>query len=78
MNPYIKSIVWLVSCGGIGYVLLELTKPNGKKLQAIRESAGVPFLTEQQRQKQLFMQKLQQSTLAQKIPIDNSKSKDEK
>lgn len=77
MHPYIKSIVWLVSCGGIGYVLLELTKPNEAKLQAIRESANLP-LSEEQRRKQLFMQKFQQSTIAKTISIDNSKSKDEK
>lgn len=79
MNPFVKSIVWLVSCGGIGYVLLELTKPNESKLRAIRESAaGSSSLTEEQRRKELFLQKFKQTTEAKPIYVENSKTKNEK
>lgn len=62
MNPYIKSIVWLVGFGGAGYVLMELTKPNEAKLAAIRNSSERQSLNEKEKQKLLFMQKLQEAT----------------
>lgn len=62
MNPYIKSIVWLVGFGGLGYVLMELTNPSEAKIAQIRNSSERQLLNEKEKQKQLFMQKLQEAT----------------
>lgn len=62
MNPYIKSIVWLVGCGGAGYVLMELTKPSEFKLEEIRKTSNPVLLNERDKKKQLFMSKIEEAT----------------
>lgn len=59
MQRYFKSVVWLVGCGGVGYVLLQLTQPNEQKIGEIRRSAQ--FTREQNRNTQLLMDKLKES-----------------
>lgn len=61
MNVYIKSVVYLVAFGGIGYVLSELTKPSKEKLELIkRQQGGGPIVDKGQ--KALFMQKLKEAS----------------
>jgi len=60
MQRIIKSVFWLVGCGGVGYVLLQLTQPSDQKIAEIRKSAH--FTSEQNRKAQLFMDKLKEST----------------
>lgn len=62
MNPYFRSIAWLIGCGGIGYVLMETTKPNEAKIAQIRNSSDRQLFNEREKQKLLFMQKLQEAT----------------
>lgn len=62
MYRYIKSIFWLVGFGGVGYVLMEVTKPNEAKIAQIRNSCERQALNEKDKQKMLFMQKLQEAT----------------
>lgn len=52
----------MVGFGGIGYMLMEFTKPNEAKLAEIRNSSHRQPQTEQERKKALFMQKLQEAT----------------
>lgn len=61
MNPYIKSVFWLVGCGGLGYMLMEVTKPNAAKIAEIRNSCNREMQTERERKKALFMEKLQEA-----------------
>lgn len=61
MNPYLQSIVWLVGCGGIGYVLLELTTPSESKIAEIRSSFSRESLHQRDHQKALFMEKLKEA-----------------
>lgn len=59
MQRYIKSVFWLVGCSGLGYVLLQLTQPSEVKIREIRKSAQ--FTSEQNRQAQLFMDRLKEA-----------------
>lgn len=61
MNPYVQSLLWLAGCGGIGFALLELTKPNEEKLRAIRDASERQALNERDRKKALFMEKLSEA-----------------
>lgn len=58
-NPYIKSLIWLISFGGIGYGLLRLTEPSEEKLAKIRATTAGVNLSEDEKKKLLFLQKLQ-------------------
>ncbi|EDW28887.1 GL19414 [Drosophila persimilis] len=61
-NPYLKSILWLVSFGGIGYGLMLLTEPNAEKIERIKASArGHPNQTDDEKKKALFMKRLQEA-----------------
>lgn len=61
-NPYIKSLIWLISFGGIGYGLLRLTEPSEEKLAKIRATTAGVHLSEDEKKKLLFLQKLQAVT----------------
>lgn len=61
-NPYIKSLIWLISFGGIGYGLLRLTEPSEEKLAKIRATTAGVNLSEDEKKKLLFLQKLQAVT----------------
>lgn len=60
MQRIIKSVFWLVGCSGVGYILLQLTQPSEQKIAEIVRSNR--FTSEQNRQAQLFMDKLKEST----------------
>lgn len=60
MQRYIKSVFWLVGCGGLGYVLLQLTQPSEYKIAEIRKSSH--FTSEQNRNAKLLMEKLKQTS----------------
>lgn len=62
MNPYLQSLVWLVGCGGVGYVLLELTTPSESKINEIRNATSRHALNQRDQQKALFMEKLKEAT----------------
>lgn len=72
MNPYIKSIVWLIGFGGTGYVLMELTKPNAAKIAEIRRSSDRQAFNEKDKQKALFMQKLQEATQSKPVYLKST------
>lgn len=64
MNAILKSAVYLTVFGGLGYVLLEVSKPNKAKLDELkrkhqRSSAEV---AEAHSKKALFMQKLKEAS----------------
>lgn len=61
MHPYLQSIVWLVGFGGIGYALLEITKPSEAKLAEIRNASNRVTLSQGDKQKALFMEKLKEA-----------------
>lgn len=67
-NPYIKSLIWLVSLGGTGYALLLLTEPSAEKLDKIKSSSSNTHISEDERKKLLFMQRLKEAT-TDKTPI---------
>lgn len=58
---YFKSFLWLTALGGLGYGLLQLTQPSEEKLSKIREYSKSTSLTEEEKRKILFMQKLQEA-----------------
>ncbi|XP_061390821.1 uncharacterized protein LOC133326154 [Musca vetustissima] len=58
-NPYVKSLIWLVAFGGIGYGLLRLTEPSEEKLAKIRSTTAGVHLSEDEQKKILFLRKLQ-------------------
>lgn len=60
-NPYVKSLIWLVGFGGIGYGLMLLTEPNAEKIERIRASGSPTQLSEDEKKKALFMKKLQEA-----------------
>jgi len=59
MQRYIKSVFWLVGCSGVGYVLLKLTQPSEFQIAEIRKSSQ--FTKEQNRNAQLFMDRLKEA-----------------
>ncbi|XP_017477431.1 PREDICTED: uncharacterized protein LOC108367347 [Rhagoletis zephyria] len=68
-NPYVKSLIWLVCAGGGGYGLLRLTAPSEEKLERIRATGGPAHLTEEERKKLLFMQRMRDAATGQAPPI---------
>lgn len=60
MNVYIKSAAYLAVFGGIGYVLLEVTKPSKETLEEIKRKQGVT--AEDTSKKALFMKKLKEAS----------------
>ncbi|XP_055592883.1 uncharacterized protein LOC129744402 [Uranotaenia lowii] len=76
MNVYIKSAIYLTVCGGIGYVLLEVTKPNKEKIAKINENQAPIAYGESAKKKALFMQKLREASES-KDPIYIPKQKDQ-
>lgn len=69
MYRYLRSAGWLIGCGGIGYVLLEMTKPSEEKLRAIRNVTHPQVLRERDQKKALFMQKLSEAAGAGAKPV---------
>lgn len=59
MYVWVKSVVYLALFGGIGYGLLEVTKPSEEKIKQFRYP-GVD--TEEKTKKALFMKKLEQAS----------------
>jgi len=72
---YIKSLLWLVGLGGLGFGLLKLTSPSSEKIAEIK-SKNSAYLTEDEKRKLLFIQRLKQSTT--ETPIYSQKTKDSK
>ena len=66
-NAYIKSLLWLVSLGGIGYGLLLFTEPSQEKLEKIKASASRPHSIEDEKKKLLFTKLLKEP--ATEVPI---------
>ncbi|XP_049282932.1 uncharacterized protein LOC125763622 [Anopheles funestus] len=64
MYVWIKSAVYLAVFGGIGYGLLELTKPSEDKLKQLRYSS---LDSDEKNKKALFMKKLQQASYEEPI-----------
>lgn len=60
-NPYVKSFFWLLSIGGLGYGLMILTAPSAEKIAKIRATAAGISLTEDEKQKILFLRKLREA-----------------
>ncbi|ETN60677.1 hypothetical protein AND_007702 [Anopheles darlingi] len=58
MYVWIKSAAYLVVFGGLGYGLLELTKPSEEKLSQLRYSS---VATDEENKKALFMKKIQEA-----------------
>lgn len=69
MSPYLQSAVWLIGCGGIGYVLLELTKPSADKLRTIRQSSERQLVDAQHQKNELLMQKLSAAATGNAKPV---------
>lgn len=74
MNALIKSAVYLTVFGGIGYVLLEVTKPNPERLAEIKRKQGVT--ADDTSKKALFLQKLKEASESSE-PIYLKKKKSE-
>ncbi|XP_050078891.1 uncharacterized protein LOC126565726 [Anopheles maculipalpis] len=64
MYVWVKSVVYLAVFGGLGYGLLELTKPSEEKINQLRYSA---VDSEEKSKKALFMKKLQQASYEEPI-----------
>ncbi|EDW63983.1 uncharacterized protein [Drosophila virilis] len=60
-NPYVKSVLWLVGFGGIGYGLMLLTEPSAEKIERIKASGSPGQYNADDKKKALFMQKLQEA-----------------
>ncbi|XP_065355551.1 uncharacterized protein LOC135949996 [Calliphora vicina] len=71
-NPYVKSLFWLLSIGGLGYGLMVLTAPSEEKLAKIRATTGGIHITQDEKNKVLFLKKLQEAA-NQKDPIYSKK-----
>ncbi|XP_053958949.1 uncharacterized protein LOC128863693 [Anastrepha ludens] len=68
-NPYVKSLIWLVCAGGIGYGLLRLTEPSEEKIQRIKETGGATHLSNEELKKLQFMQRMREAASGQTPPI---------
>lgn len=69
---YIKSFLWLVSLGGLGYGLMVLTAPSQEKIDAIKAKNKI-YLSEEEKKKALFLERLQKATTEEPIYLRNSK-----
>lgn len=67
-NPYVKSLIWLLSIGGLGYGLMILTAPSEEKIAKTRATTAGIHLTEDEKNKVLFLRKLQEAA-NQKDPV---------
>ncbi|BFF96032.1 uncharacterized protein DMAD_13311 [Drosophila madeirensis] len=77
-NPYLKSLFWLVSFGGIGYGLMRLTEPNADKIDRIKASVrGNIHQTDDEKRKALFMKRLQEAA-ATSTPLYRTPTGDKK
>lgn len=72
-NVYTRSLMWLVSCSGIGYVLLLVTRPSEEKLARIRATTSRRENYENDRRQQLFTQQLQKA-IGMNVPQEASGS----
>ncbi|XP_055539150.1 uncharacterized protein LOC129726462 [Wyeomyia smithii] len=77
MNAIVKSAVYLTAIGGIGYVLLEVTKPSKARLDELKRQhqRGSAEAAEAQSKKALFMQKIKEAAES-KEPIYLKKKED--
>lgn len=64
MHRIIKSIFWLVGCGGVGFALFTASQPSEKTLEDIRRASKDPnFYTRDHRAThQKLMDKLKEAT----------------
>lgn len=60
-NIYVRSLMWLVCSGGLGYALLLITRPSEEKLARIRATTSRPENYENEKRYKLFSQKLQEA-----------------
>lgn len=65
-NPYVKSLFWLLSIGGLGYGLMIVTAPSEEKIAKIRATTAGVHLTEDEKKKVLFLKKLQEAAYLKK------------
>lgn len=68
---YVKSLIYLSSLGGLGYVLLLFTEPSREKLEKIKESVSKAHLREDEQKNLLFAKRLKGSTI--EVPIYTKK-----
>lgn len=78
MNAILKSAIYLAVFGGVGYVLLEVTKPSKARLDELKRQhqRGGAEATEAYKKKALFMQKLKEASESSE-PIYLKKKKEE-
>lgn len=55
MQAYLKSLFYLVSFTGAGYILMKLTEPNAEKLKKIQKTGSVADLSYEQKKTQLML-----------------------
>lgn len=55
---YLKSLFYLATFSGAGYVLLKLTEPSQEKLQKIRQTGSSSDYTYEQKKKKLMLDTL--------------------
>lgn len=60
-NAYVKSLIWLLTFGGIGYGLMIVTEPSEEKLNRIRNSSSSTHLSNEDKNKLIFLQKLKEA-----------------
>lgn len=56
MERIVKSVLWLVGCTGLGFVLLQVTQPNEAKIAEIKK-----YSQSNPNQNQLLIQKIKES-----------------
>lgn len=61
LQAYIKSLFYLVSFTGAGYVLMKLSEPNAEKLKRIRETGSRNDLSYEQQKTKLMLDTLKGS-----------------
>ncbi|XP_011180240.1 uncharacterized protein LOC105210796 [Zeugodacus cucurbitae] len=68
-NPYVKSLIWLVCSGGVGYGLMLLTEPSEEKRERIKATGGPAYLTNEELKKLQFMQRMREAATGEAPPI---------
>lgn len=77
-NVYARSLMWLVSCSGLGYVLLLITRPSEEKLARIRATTSKRENYENERRHQLFTEQLQKAIGMNVVPLDETNGNQKK
>lgn len=73
---YIKSLVYLVTIGGVGFALLKLTEPKAAETSKELRERHCNLSPADRRKKELLLEKLREATTSEPIYLQNKSKKE--